>query len=260
MKWLVFSKDRPYQLDAFIRTAEQNAKILKSDISVLYRYTEGFENDIETLKFEHPEVEFINQKNFREDVLSWLERPDSNIVSFATDDALFTREVPVKTIEDVLLSNQSVTTFTLRMGLHLEHCYPTNSPQKIPDGMISNGIFVWSATGADGDWGYPLSVDGHVFKRELVKGMYRSFDFKDPNSLESNWQNIRHQISPVVCCLPKSCYFNVPLNRVQETHKNRCGDVDTAKLQTIYRCGLRVKPRFFTCFVNISAHQEVKIA
>ena len=259
MKWLVFSKDRPYQLDAFIRTAEQNAKILKPDISVLYQYTEDFKNDIETLKFEHPGVEFINQKNFREDVLSWLERPDSRTVSFATDDALFTRSVPVGMIEEILIGNPNITTFSLRMGLHLEHCYPTNSEQKLPDGMIQQGFFVWSTNAASGDWGYPLSVDGHVFKRELVKEMFKSFNFKNPNSLESNWQVIRQHIPPIACCLPKSCYFNVPLNKVQDDYANRSGNVSHETLAQLYRSGLRYDSTMCKNLLNSSAHEEIII-
>lgn len=259
MKWLVFSKDRPYQLDAFIRTATENAGITPSDISVLYRYSENFASDLLKLREEHPEVNFIEQGDFRNDVLQWLDKHESSVVSFATDDALFTRTVPAKMIEEILTGNPSITTFSLRMGLHLDHCYPTNSAQQIPDGMIQQGVFVWSTSGADGDWGYPLSVDGHVFKRELVKEMFRAFDFKNPNSLESNWQVIRQHVSPIACCLPKSCYFNVPLNRVQDDYKNRCGNIDSEELQVLYRKGERHESKRFKNFINSSAHQESDI-
>lgn len=259
MKWLVFSKDRPYQLDAFIRTAISNAEILPKDISVLYRYTEDFQADVDTLTKEHPDVQFIRQTNFREDVIHWISSGDSTIVSFATDDAVFTRKVPIDTIERVLLQNEQVITFSLRMGLHLEDCYPTNSKQQLPNGMLQDGIFAWNTAESEGDWSYPLSVDGHVFKRDLAAKMFASFDFAHPNSMESNWQAIRHLVSPIACCLPKSCYFNIPLNRVQDTHKNRCGSVDVAELQSNYRSGTRIDTRRFLNFINTSAHQEVEI-
>ena len=259
MKWLVFSKDRPYQLDAFIRTAAENAGILPSDVSVLYRYSENFTSDLLKLREEHPDVKFIEQNDFRNDVLQWLDRQESRVVSFATDDALFTRAVPTKMIEEILIGNPNIATYSLRMGLHLDHCYPTNSSQKLPDGMIQQGVFVWSTNGADGDWGYPLSVDGHVFNRELVKEMFSAFDFKNPNSLESNWQVIRQHISPIACCLPKSCYFNVPLNRVQDDYKNRCGNIDSGELQIMYRNGERHESKRFKNFINSSAHQESDI-
>jgi hypothetical protein len=259
MKWLVFSKDRPYQLDAFLRTARDNAGISLSDVSVLYRYTGDFEYDIEVVKSENPNVNFISQSDFRSNVISWIDKADADVLSFATDDALFTRHVPTSLIRDILVANKNITTFSLRMGLHLEHCYPTNSPQRIPDGQIQNGVFIWSAESADGDWGYPLSVDGHVFRRDFVKSMFEAFDFSNPNSLESNWQLLRHAVSPITCCLPKSCYFNVPLNRVQIEYVNRCGTIDNIELLNTYRSSMRFVSTDIRDFINISAHQEVKI-
>jgi hypothetical protein len=260
MKWLVFSKDRPYQLDAFLRTAKDNAGISLADVSVLYRYTGEFKDDVEVVKSENPEVKFINQNDFRSDVISWIDNVDTDVVSFATDDALFTRNVPSDLIRDILIANENVVTFSLRMGLHLDHCYPTNSPQRIPNGQIQNEMFVWSTEHADGDWGYPLSVDGHVFRRDFVKSMFEAFTFSNPNSLESNWQSLRRMVSPVACCFLKSCYFNVPLNKVQDDYNNRCGSVDSFELLKTYRSSVRLTTSDFRNFINTSAHQEVKIA
>jgi hypothetical protein len=260
MKFLVFSKDRPYQLDAFLRTARDNAGISLADISVLYRYTDSFKNDIETVKSENLEVSFIEQDDFRSDVISWVGSVKSDTVSFATDDALFTRSVPSEKIANILVANKNITTFSLRMGLHLEHCYPTNSQQHIPNGTVQGGVFVWDAEQAEGDWGYPLSVDGHVFRREFVKSMLESFNFSNPNSLESNWQSLKHLVSPFVCCLPKSCYFNVPLNRVQDEYANRSGNVLPEQLAHEYRKGKRFAAKSVLSMLNISAHQEIEIA
>jgi hypothetical protein len=259
MKWLVFSKDRPYQLDAFLSTARDNAGISLSDISVLYKYSDDFVDCIETLASEHPGVDFISQRDFRNDVLSWLDNANANIISFATDDALFTRHVPFSLVNEILQSNPHVATVSLRMGLHLEQCYPTNSAQKVPNGQVQNGVFVWSTAGAEGDWSYPLSVDGHVFNRDIAKSMLELFEFDNPNSLESNWQLLKQSISPISCCLIKSCYFNVPLNRVQNEFKNRSGNVDPEELAILYKNGKRFSSQSCHSFMNISAHQEIEI-
>jgi hypothetical protein len=228
-------------------------------VSVLYRYTGDFEGDIALVKAENPEVEFISQADFRNDVITWIDKAEADVVSFATDDALFTRHVPTDLIRDILVANKNVTTFSLRMGLHLDHCYPTNSPQRIPDGQVQNGVFVWSTEQADGDWGYPLSVDGHIFRRDFVKSMFEALNFSNPNSLESNWQSLKRMVSPVACCLPKSCYFNVPLNRVQDDYRNRCGNIDNSEFLAMYRDGMRHASDRFKNFINASAHQEVDV-
>jgi hypothetical protein len=143
------------------------------------------------------------------------------------------------------------------MGLHLEHCYPTNTAQAIPDGQLSRGVFVWNAANAEGDWSYILSVDSHVMRRDLALSMFESFDFSNPNTMESNWQTIKNAVSPFACCLPKSCYVNTPLNLVQSVFNNRCGSVDVKSLQTQYREGVRHDTSKFRDFMNVSAHQEL---
>ena len=259
MKWLIFSKDRPYQLDAFIRTITANGEIPESCISVLYCYSSEYDLDIETLKKEHAEVTFIEQRTFRTDVLEWLANSNSEIVSFATDDAIVTRQIPVGAIRKVLIDNPQVTTFSLRMGLHLDHCYPTNSKQAIPDGQVSNGIFAWRAANAEGDWDYLLSVDSHVFRRDFVTAMLESFSFSNPNTMESNWQMLKPHVSPIACCFPRSCYVNTPLNLVQDVYNNRCGKTDVKILNDEYRRGKRHNPEVFRDFINRSAHQELDV-
>jgi len=260
MKWLVFSKDRAYQLDAFLNTAKNNAKIQLENISVLYHYTDYHKSDIEKLKQEYPAVNFIEEKNFKNDVMNWLENIDDQIISFATDDAIFTREVHSETIKELLLANQHVITFSLRMGLHLERCYPTNSAQKVPNGKIQSGVFIWSCKDAEGDWSYPLSVDGHVFRKDFVINMLKQIDFRNPNTLESNWQMILPYIPlQIVCCGIKSSYFNVPLNKVQNIYNNRSGNVTVEFLMNEYRSGKRFNSKIALNFLNESAHQELDI-
>lgn len=261
MKWLVFSKDRPYQLDAFLKSAQINAKIKQSNISVLYRYSEEFKNDIDILSSEHPHVFFIAEENFKQDVMNWLYRQEDNIISFATDDAVFTREFDYKELEHLLTNYEQVTTLSLRLGLHLEHCYPTNSYQKIPDGQIQNGIFFWNTQEAEGDWGYPLSVDGHAFRRQFVIDMLHHIDFNNPNSLESNWQILKSQVSSLSSCFPKSSYFNIPINKVQNDYNNRSGNVSHFELAKKYRedSSFRFNPSKCKFYFNKSAHEEIEI-
>ncbi len=259
MKWLVFSKDRPYQLDAFIRTITSNGEVPAHCVSVLYHYSDELAHDLETLKIEHPAVTFIRQGIFKNDVMNWLHNCDSEIVSFATDDAIVTRKIPTELIRNVLINNHQITTFSLRMGLHLDYCYPTNLDQKVPDGQISNEIFVWNAAAAQGDWEYILSVDSHVFRRELAIAMFEAFDFANPNTMESNWQALKPHVSSIACCLLKSCYVNTPLNLVQEVFNNRCGNTDFKILNNQYRKGARHNAERFRNFFNRSAHQELNI-
>lgn len=258
MKWLLFSRNRPYQLDASIRTANVNAGIAKSDINILYRYDHDYDDCLVRLKNEHSDCHFIEETNFREQVLDWVKKQEG-IISFATDDSLFTRNIRKSVIFEILKSNPHVLTFSLRLGLHLEHFYPTNSKQPIPNGKIQSEIFTWDFNYAAGDWAYPLSVDGHAFRKSDIETMLENIDFKSPNTLESNLQIFKGSANRAVCSFINSCYFNSPLNKVQTDFDNRSSSLPLSVLNDAYRGLKRFDPQWVENFYNISAHQEVNL-
>ena len=187
MKWLVFSKDRPYQLDAFIRSAVENGQIEKSDITVLHRYDDKYRESLEALYKEHSECYFLTESDFKNQVICWVEKADS-LISFATDDAVFTRSVEKEAVSLTMQQNPSVLTFSLRLGMHLDYCYPTAQQQPIPSGQVVSGIFAWDSSLASGDWGYPLSVDGHVFRPAEILEILKRAEYSNPNTLEASMQ------------------------------------------------------------------------
>ena len=258
MKWLVFSKNRAYQLDAFLNTAKYNAKIEPADISVLYKYDSIYENQLNDLISSHKQVNFIKEEKFREQVIDWC-RNTEDLVSFATDDALFTRDLQEKKISEVM-KHDEVLTFSLRMGLHLDFCYPINSKQKIPNGNIQNEMFFWQWPGCDGDWSYPLSVDGHVFRKEDAVEILKNIDFNNPNVLEANMQQFCHIVSNrIIACHVNSRYFNSPVNIVQTFFDNRHGNVTSQEFARFYDEGYRFDAKDVLNFFNKSAHEEFNI-
>lgn len=258
MKWLVFSRNRPLQLDAFLRSAKENAGIDEKDVSVLHRYDAEYSESLEILKSEHPSCEFIEESRFREQTVEWIERaPD--VISFATDDAMFTREVKSDFVREILLQNPSILTVSLRLGLHLNWCYPTNQQQIVPNGQVVSQLFVWETSSADGDWGYPLSVDGHVYRKKEILELLKLIPFNNPNELEANLQSLKKVVQSTACCFLNSSYFNIPLNRVQETYKNRCGTVNASELMRSYISGKRISSDKVRGLLNTSAHQEILI-
>ena len=259
MKWLVFSRNRPYQLDAFLSTAKKNAGISPQDIFVLYKYDDEYLECLDTLMKEHEGCTFLEETDFRKQVLDWVSE-SNEFVSFATDDALFTRAFNSDVIEGTLRNNPAVLLFSLRLGLHLDWCYPTNSLQKVPDGQVNFGVFAWNFRSAEADWGYPLSVDGHVFRKDQLLSMVSAIDFKNPNTLEANLQAwMRAELPPAACCFMKSSYFNSPLNVVQSVYLNRSGNTSVEKLKKDFEMKKRFDTDLCKNFVNVSAHQEFEL-
>lgn len=63
----------------------------------------------------------------------------------------------------------------------ITHCYPTrqNTP---PPPLDSEGTWAWR--GALGDWGYPMSLDAHVFRTAELAKMAIALEFANPNLFE----------------------------------------------------------------------------
>jgi hypothetical protein len=75
-----------------------------------------------------------------------------------------------------------------------------------------------------GDFAYPLSVDGHIFKTNFIKKcLHKIGRFSNPNTLESKLQTLMGVINPNMVFLDESVIVGVPVNLVNDTHKNRQG-------------------------------------
>ncbi len=122
-------------------------------------------------------------------------------------------------------------------------------------------VGTWEWAGADGDFGYPGSLDGHVFRKndlfKLIDG-----DFHNPNTLEDVIVRNCRGRQQLMACYEKSCVVGNPVNRVNETHVgNRYGDefyTATDDLYDRYVAGERLNPKILPSKIR-GAHQEIEL-
>ena len=43
----------------------------------------------------------------------------------------------------------------------------------------------WHWMGMEGDWGYPMSLDGHIFRTAEIAPLLEHLDYRNPNVLEA---------------------------------------------------------------------------
>ena len=235
----IFSRNRPLQLHALIDSL-QSVRPLR-DITVLYKYDDEYLDALEEIKALHPKLEFVEDDNFKGQVISFLENAGKYCM-FLVDDIVFRRPVESGTFEKIMDSNPHFLTFSLRMGLHLFRCYPTNSWQPIPNGTVQNNYFLWNWRASQGDWNYPFSVDGNIFRSKQLLSWVSHLNFTAPNSFEEAMCSIPHTftIQDHAICNAESYLFNNPLNRVQDTHQNRSGQVSSELLLEKWNEGLEI--------------------
>lgn len=177
------------------------------------------------------------------------------LVAFVTDDCVFYRPVP-DTI-GAWMKDREVLCFSLRLGANVDTCYPTGEHVSEWPGPE------WRWQGAPGDFGYPGSVDGHVFRRSDLREMLDGVYLDNPTALEVILNDRCASLGrPLMCSGPVSSLVSVPVNRVSSQSGVRHGETypaDASYLNEMFQHGARIDlERTFAGVEVRGAHQEVE--
>ena len=222
---IVFSKNRPAQLDLLLRSLTVNAPDLFSRIEVLWHCNpgtmeEGYEHCI-GLHYRNKKITFTAQTIFRMEVEMLMDAVTEDFVAFGMDDCVLYRPLP----EGVVEFADDVLCFSLRLGMNTRVCYPMQTTQwfgvQKPDEHGQTIAWEWGK--ASGDLGYPGSLDFHLWRTADIW----------PALAEYNWENSPNEIEdclvahcrelaeekPRVASFSESCVVGIPANRVSATHE-----------------------------------------
>ncbi len=254
---IVFSKDRALQLDLFLRSFNTFVKFTeRCNIKILYTYSnERFKQGYEILIKDKPDnATFIKETNFKKDTIDLIDTNNPYTVFFV-DDIIF--KEPFEFYDqkmNLFISDRSIACLSLRLHKNLSYCYAEARNMKKPV-FDTNNIFNW--TKETGDYGYPMSQDGHIFRTNEIYGFHVSLDYHAPNTLEGKLHLQRKRMPPNMICYDKSIIINNPLNRVQFASINRCGNISADFLNDKYLDGYRIDMIPFVGFNNIAVHTEI---
>lgn len=236
---LVFSKDRACQLDALLRSTQQFLKI-DHRINVLFKASEEvYFSAYQKLMNEHPSINWIEEENFREDLLNGLSPAfnENRFVMFLVDDIVFTRTYTGGENLKQFTQNEDILTISLRLGSEVSFCHPRNAETK-PFDFKSGNRWEWMKANS-GYWNYPMSVDGNIFKARDILPYIDSLSFTNPNNFEATMSSKPIQ-KPYMMAEKDPFLVNLALNIVQTSYNNPCGDIEVEYLNTEYLNGERI--------------------
>jgi len=241
---IIFSKDRPLQLDLCLQSVNKNLKSSTRNIVIYKCSNEKYQASYDGLRAAYPDVEFWPQsKSLLKDIHHCiLTESNNDYVCFFVDDCIVYRETDIdkNTINDIF-KNDAVCCISLRLGMNINQRSHDN--HFFPD-IIGNHEFInryWlmcskTSVRYGNYWSYSLSVDGHIFRK---KDMYEMVNelihvskihkeeknwITTPNQFESQLQRFWTITSNVMACPYVSSVVNSPNNKTQESHNNRHGD------------------------------------
>ena len=212
MLGVVFSKDRPLQLEATLASFNKHCVDReKVSLSVLYKATSGpmaqLYRDIEK---NYPDYQFVREGIFKSDLINIL--GDAGLVLFLVDDNLFVQDFSLRDIEDSLGAEPDAIGFSLRLGSNTTYCYTQNKYQRIPTFVSTKyrNIVKYSWISAEADFSYPLEVSSSIFRYEDIEFIIQNFPCTNPNLLEEYLSQARNYFSgnlPNLLCYEKSRTF-----------------------------------------------------
>jgi hypothetical protein len=254
---IVFSKDRPMQLEACLRTIIGNAPY-RGSVTVIHRATSAtYRRGYEMLDFGE-RVEMVDQgADFRSTVVGVL-REVGEFVVFHTDDDLFFRRTP-----HAPLPPAGCAAFSLRLGENTDYSYSYGREQPLPERSHLGEVMIWNWRRAADDFAYPLSLNGHIFRTDLIRSLVRGVRFRDPNELERELHLRRHKVPALMASFMESSVVSIPVNVVTESIVNRSGDdpgLSAEALADRFLAGERINVEAIDFSAIRSAHQELALA
>lgn len=246
IKVIVFSKDRPMQLHAYLDSLEFCIGS-KYDLYVITpksfdkEYYPVFNRFYKALDI--PEDTYGNE-SFDTTIREFVKtiNPNDHIL-FGCDDVVYTRHVNIDFAQHLLNKNKNLVGVSLRLGINTKQ-FPTNISG-------DNRFIAWDWTIAGGHWGYPFDLMGSIYSAKLVNDIISSQpvgSIKTPNFLEAKGvgyiMNNLKQSHPIMACLNSESHLVAQdVNRVQTEYPNATHgqDVhDVNNLKSLYHKGLRI--------------------
>lgn len=263
---IIFSKDRAAQLDLLLRSLKLNLKEFKDcRLSILYNYSSDeylqAYKQIENNNELGISINFIPDNlhgSFKESLLRTIDLKNQ-LTMFLVDDIIFKTSFSLEDREiQFVKNNQEIIAHSLRLWKGIDYCYATNNPNSIP--KFVKGC-IWNWTNAEGDWNYPMSVDGNIYRTNFIFEKINQINFKNPNQLEAGLSaTVDRNKLYLSCYVEESKLLNIPANIVQQTYANRHGNIISVKeLNDSFLNNKRLSYEHVLNYQNNTVHVEIPL-
>lgn len=264
---LIFSKDRAAQLDLLLRSIYQNGRGMFVPTVLYTTSTPKFQRGYDLLIGRCGlEVGFLREVDFYSDLLDLSSQNFADFLVCFTDDGVLYRRLPVSEADILQQISDDTVCFSLRIGKNttLERYWegkevPTFNYSEFAD------FIKWNQRDYPGHthFGYPFSLDGHIFRREEFLGyLQRLGRFYGPNDLEAALATFRQECRANVVAFKESCLVVNPINRVQDVCKNVNGwffGVTAEELNERYLAGEHIDLDQIDFSNVVGTHQEFRL-
>lgn len=222
---IIFTKDRACQMRLLLESIDKHANGVFRLNAIYTASTPEFEQGYEQLKQDELSagVTWIKQDNFKDDVLNAL-KTDCKYSCFFTDDDILYRPVAAAEMLQELDTDNQTFCFSMRLGENVTYCYSMSCENILRNQEEVGNLIKFEWNKHFMDFGYPLSVDGHIFRTPEITRLTKNSKFTNPNTFEAALQNFDNFPRPKMVAYKHSALVNTPVNIVQNVYENRQGE------------------------------------
>ena len=164
---IVFTKNRPLQLEAYLRSFFRYFPKEQVEIYVIYKI-ELFEKEYDDVFSKYPWCHVIKEKDFHSDLLNIISNVKTKYILFGIDDVVYFDSVDLNLIDLTFeAKGAEIFGFTFRFSAE----FLKSSGETIAEETV-NGQKVYKLnwkTGKTAHANYPFELCATVYKTELVK-------------------------------------------------------------------------------------------
>jgi hypothetical protein len=289
---ILFSKDRPLQLHATLKSFERHCLDSEwASVFVLYcssspEFSRAYQ-ELRQYQFCFASLVWKEEQAFKDDLLRQLfaagtvpsrpmgvlrrllsasERLRGQHFLFLVDDTLFVHPFSLGQMVAALADRPKALAFSLRLGRNTTNCYSRNRQQRLPPfGRVGGNSLVYRWLGEEGDFGYPLEISSSLYRATDLIKLLILLPYRNPNRLEqvlAICSKIFAWSRPELLCYELSAAFCAPVNKVQAVIDNRASDLPeyaSERLNALFLEGVRIDVSRLDGFLPQAAHQEIEL-
>ena len=258
---IVFSKDRAMQLHAFLSSYVQQVSH-RGRMHVLYkcsdeRHRRSYADLIKT--FSGDGFIFIEEQDFRNQVIQICEQSFEDRIIFYVDDMIFTHSLDYGFLKSI---DTSKYVLALSRGRDMDYSIVLKRSLALPNFIRFNEqllCFKWNEIRGHNDWSFPLGVSGYMYGKPELVAMLKAIPFKAPNSLEDSLQTFLPFFKDRLgLCAEYAVCVCVHANLVQTEGSNHIlGTYSIEDLLTCWEEGKRIQlQEFYNKPMNVTQIQK----
>lgn len=228
------SKNRAMQLRFLLESVAENMPSFFNEIKILYTYTDdNFKEGYEKLINEKilPNIVWQKEEDFLQDFLQCIESCKSDYICGMVDDCVVYKRVsvPSEIVEELI--DDEVLCFSLRLGLntYLQH-YLEKDIVRLSKYQENQIGLKWNYSDfpRTSNYGYPISLDGHIYRPKELLEFSTKREFDSLRSWEANTVyscGTDQSAKKHIASFKQSILFSIPCNCVQYDETMVSGEV-----------------------------------